>query len=395
MRLPEFHGDPLNYPEESWKTYEANISLAYEGSGLTDKTDITEGMKRAHLIAGLKGKAARFIELNPEIRTLPYQEALLKLRRYFKRFESHSYEDLGRLKQKPGESVMEFVARLKAAVNALGPGEEFIETTKKKAREEGVEPVPEDVVKQRTEMFNDFNEGLVKHLFMKGIKDDYKIALRARQPRTLKEAVRIAEEQEQYDEMYGEVGSLNMTLVSSDYRNKASVVQQAAQQLQKLNQNSETQQGQSLCFYCGREGHFVRTCHLRQLDLQRPQQRWTNSTNRQPGSHRQQPGLQRQQNDTSTRRTPRMPTGDRIPRHGSTSPRPTMSSSSGRSSPAPGTGRPQLFGEYQNSNSRNSFASSRQDKGWVDNHVKFADQKNGQRPPQRGGLALPRPILRQ
>jgi hypothetical protein len=314
MRLPEFHGDPQQYPNETWDTYEADLELAYAGSGVSK---VDEVMRKAHLLTGLRGPAARYLRLNPGLRTMPYWEALKTLRKYFRRFHAPGIEDLSRCKQKPGESVLEYVARLKDTLSTLGPEEEYVALTKKEAKdllksEEGVDLVEDEDIKESQRTYRKINEEMTKRLFLKGVRDEFKTALRNRMPKTLQDAIEIAEEIERYSSLY-EGASFNATLGrASDMSRSASphpgskreqdhVVKEASEQLRALNtsdrdprrnrssertrnspqgvpprysrssdRNDQFQEDdysrRFRCYYCGRQGHVVRDCQLKIAD---------------------------------------------------------------------------------------------------------------------------------
>jgi hypothetical protein len=248
MRLPEFHGDPQNYPNETWDTYEADLELAYAGSGVSE---IGETMRKAHLLTGLRGPAARYLKLNPDLRTMPYVEALKTLRKYFRRLHAPGIEDLSKCRQRPGECVLEFVARLKDTLSTLGPEEEYVALTKREAKtllktDEGVQLMKDDEVEESHRTYRKMTEEMAKRLFLKGIRDEYKPALRNRMPQTLQEAIEIAEELEKYTGLF-EGAAFNATAgrikdvsrSSSPVQNKErnTVVEQAAEHLRALNDN--------------------------------------------------------------------------------------------------------------------------------------------------------------
>jgi hypothetical protein len=92
-------------------------------------------------------------------------------------------------------------------------------------------------------------EEMAKRLFLKGIRDEYKPALRNRMPQTLQEAIEIAEELEKYTGLFegasfnATAGRIQDTSRSSSPQAKQSkeqnsVVKQAAEHLRALNANS-------------------------------------------------------------------------------------------------------------------------------------------------------------
>ncbi len=55
MKMPEFHGDPVRFPGESWKSYKDKLELAY--MGMVNPGAITDKQRVAHMLQGLRGKA--------------------------------------------------------------------------------------------------------------------------------------------------------------------------------------------------------------------------------------------------------------------------------------------------------------------------------------------------
>jgi hypothetical protein len=113
MRMPEFHGDPDKFSGESWKIYMNKLELVYRGMGNPDK--ITDQQRVAHMLSGLRGKAAKFLEIKPELMNKSSQEVSAIMEEKFGQSHIKNLLNLHTIKQKPGESVMEYAARLRTA----------------------------------------------------------------------------------------------------------------------------------------------------------------------------------------------------------------------------------------------------------------------------------------
>jgi hypothetical protein len=113
MKMPEFHGDPVRFPGETWKAYKDKLELAYMGMGKPDT--ITEKQRVAHMLQGLRGKAAKFYELTPDLIHKTPTEVSAILEKKFGRASIKDLMGIGQIRQKPGETVLEYVARLRAA----------------------------------------------------------------------------------------------------------------------------------------------------------------------------------------------------------------------------------------------------------------------------------------
>jgi hypothetical protein len=272
------------------------IQLAYEGAGVMELED---PIKRAHLLTGLQGKAKHTLALNPQWRHLSYKELLLQLRARFNK-PSHT-EDLGNIIQKPGETVLEFLARLREAIRTVKPQDFplFTEKQAKKAARQSdgeVTAIPEADMK---EIYEDAANDILFKYFMKGLREDlYRVVMQSR-PRDLKEAVNTAEEYEHYSEMFGisnRMAHLTLTEITTPID---STVAQASQQLTELNNRANTsreppagrQQTQSYqepptCFYCAKPGHYARECRKKARDRQQ-QRSMTDGSRLQP----RMPGL--------------------------------------------------------------------------------------------------------
>jgi hypothetical protein len=404
-KMPEFHADAKKFPHETWLGYETAIDLVYASAGALDAANApTDSMKKAHLLSGLKGNAARFVELIPEVRTLSYLETKQKLRSYFKRFGAPRDINLSQLQQNEDESIFEFVARLKAAVRSINPGEEFTEIGEAKKElklagagqqgedsKEVVLSTPEEIT-GRQKRHSEISESIALNFFLKGVRPEFKLALRVRTPKTLKEAQEIAEEQEELMvKMNDQMGSLNLTVGAPHVSRTVDVVEQSAKDLQALNnqpvpdvKNPEkkprarsrpqqpryratpaerNQEDRHLlllsitCYYCGKAGHLLRECKQKDRDLRErrrllPARRAAPARNSEPAARR-----------TRARRMDGSPSPAQSPVRGMHS----RSTTATRGTSKPRGGQSQDTGRSS----------------WTDNTT--SEPKNGSRPTQRGG----------
>jgi hypothetical protein len=299
MRLPKFHGDLINHPEESWQKYLNQIDLVYRAAGLTDPTDI---MKHAHLLSGLEGKAKQYYEANPRLNDLNCDELKEDLKKKFDKPNLQGLMEIGKLLQKPGESCAEFAARLKEAAKAINVEDDYVLVTKREALAAAEVAGEQDNIRVRKEAVEAhlreqqlFMEKFVFHHFVRGMSEKIRRIILPQHPRTLEKALELAEAEEQYLETYG--GLLNEREVNSTHRDET--VLEAARQLQALNvskdksndkeneykgarakrpfssssrpqghlkdkHNIKTAAHQDLrCFFCARPGHIARDCKTR------------------------------------------------------------------------------------------------------------------------------------
>jgi hypothetical protein len=370
MRLPEYHGDPLKFPHETWDDYELTIQLAYEGA---EATDLNPKIKRAHLLTGLQGKARQVLTLNPHLRELEYEELLKQLRNKFNK-PQHK-QDLGNVVQKPGESVLEFVARLKEAVRTVKPQEFPLyskEDAKKLAKkDENAEVVSDVAVK---EIYKDAINNVLFKYFMKGLREElYHVVMQAR-PKDLTEAIGIAEEHEHYSEMFGHDASRMSHLTLTDSPPTDHTVNQAAQQLQALNRSKPREGLQKFdptfvkCYYCDKTGHLARECRKKTLDLHQ----------RKYMSHNNDPPVQ-----------PRMPGLRPVRAQASGGPYPSF----GNQGKNPNKDAFYKENGYTTYDRQDQQAEVRQGTlRFRQPMVQISQSKNGVRLPQGAGIAIPKPL---
>lgn len=201
MRLPEFYADTQKYPNETWADYERGIQLAYDGAGVTN---LDPKVKRAHLLAGLKGQAQLYLRYNPQLQHMEYPEVLQQLRNHFDRPNWHSFGNIGTIVQKPNESVAEYVHRLREAAKMILPEEvEYTAVTKKEAKsrtkeDESVEAVPESQVQREAEMYASVVDKFIFRFFLHGLKEELKQTVLNSETTSLRDAIIVAEKREHY-----------------------------------------------------------------------------------------------------------------------------------------------------------------------------------------------------
>jgi hypothetical protein len=405
--LPEFHGNK----GESWELYEMNIQLAYDGAGGEPSEP---NVKRAHLLGGLRGEAAIFLELNPHLRRLSYEEALKALR---KRFDQPSWKQIGELRyirQEAGESARSYADRLRKAVRILDPGMEYAVATKKEVKQEessgeNIEAISEEELGRRKQFYAEPINKLIFMYFMTGLREGLQQAVRAALPRTLEDAIRVAEQHESYMELYHELGRLNLTMRNANPESpedkksehsqhnygRSRTIQQAGEQLRALNTNLPTDRATGntyredrqkpylkvdfrpniRCYNCQKEGHFARECRSPRRENNYPRKVYQRM----------------EQNEPSLRRTmsimPRSaPEEQRSNDHPAGKPNKwPRAKSSDRHNPERDRRRVRWDDDSPPSHKRASSENRQQGV--------FSQQKNGGRPPQRGGLRpLPRPL---
>lgn len=295
--FPEFHGDPLKYPHESWDLYKIGIDLAYLGADRS--APFPDDVKKAHILSGLKGPARRYLTVNPKLLTMTYAQVVANLEKRFNRSNVKTFLNINEITQQPGELVMDYASRLQEAVKILkrqhdytrlvqvpvssatdssasaaptnstgsttggsgGDGNSTTGTGGSNQPPQPSAPVPvvalppgivvktEAAIEMENEVYDEFRDSLLFMHFIRGLRPEFKIAVSARHPQTFQAALQIAEEHERYIEIYGGgsasgAAHLLMNAYPSPVQTFASLqdpaVAAVAKQLQALNHPTTT-----------------------------------------------------------------------------------------------------------------------------------------------------------
>lgn len=407
FQFPEFHGDIGKYPHESWELYLIGVELAYKGY---PKDAFDDEAKKAHLLSGLKGPARKYLTVNRTLMDLPLDKVLLTLEERFNRASVTDFVNISDVIQQPGELVIEFSARLQEAARVIRkdkfiPVIPMIKTELKKESDSAADgegdtvEIDSNKLKTKKEkdeanrMHDEFLDAVLFPHFCRGLRPEFLAAISAAQPRTFKEALRVAEDKEKYMELYGGRSrrahfSANVVMDTPDYPKefRDPEVATASRQLQALQQPSGVQFEQPpferarfdrpnsdptgretrTCFYCKKPGHILRDCRIKTRDLQ--QQRMSTASN----GHTQTFVSPRMSDMPSEGRNPTRPESSRQSRQPTRGNQRTYDGFVYDTPPGSRTRNPNL----QTFNNKPRFNAS---------HVP-ENSKNGERPP-RGGHA--------
>ena len=289
VKLPTFHGEPgQKGGEENWKAYKNAIELCYV---VSDTKPVTDAQRVAHLLVGLTGKAKKFLDLHPELRKKSYAEVDRVFTEKFGKASAKNLLDINKIVQRPGESVLEYVTRLKEAAEILQE-DSFSPTI---ATQEQIENMDEDEIKRLNvftqdeynkarSLVNDaFNKLMMPH-FLNGLKKEMREVVMQSRPTTFEAALKTAEEYEKYQETFGCInpsGGGNISHLHAHDPSEDNIIEEVAEQLQGLNvkENTSGTSGSHdprkeqdprynnmemrRCHYCQKIGHLKFQCRLR------------------------------------------------------------------------------------------------------------------------------------
>jgi hypothetical protein len=223
LRLPEFHGDLTQYPEESWAQYEINLELAYKVAGIKPQEDLTEEQRAAHMLQGLQGKARKFLEYNPALHRRSLNEIKTVLQNRFGRYGYSGLINMAAIVQKPGEMVMEYLARLRIAAEGMLDNIKNVTVMDPDEAKDNPDIDPSSTMSEtdyRAELliYEKARDVVILPHFIKGLRPEIKIGISSSRPRTLAAAVKAAEGHEAYLGQYGgyELGDVYLAEAPDD-----------------------------------------------------------------------------------------------------------------------------------------------------------------------------------
>jgi hypothetical protein len=377
LRLPEFHGDPAQFPEESWAQYEMNLELAYKVAGIKPEEDLTEEQRAAHLLQGLQGKARKFLEYTPSLHTKSLNEIKTALQNKFGRHGYSGLINMGTMMQKPGEMVIEYLARLRVAAEGIMDNIRNVTIMDPAVARDDPDVDPNNTMtegeyKKELAIYEKAKDVVVLAHFKNGLRPEILAGIASIKPRTLAAAVKAAEEYEAYLGLHDNYSAGRISLAAA----RDDIVYGVSERLKNLNKNSfqrnkpdrvapiRRQENNRIegiiCHYCRREGHYQRDCRQKKKDQE------NDAEHRNKGSN--------QADKTSDNKI-----HNRVPRNAPPAPplQPRM---------------PNLRSQGSNANNHQKRDSRQPGKSagastWINQAHR---QKNGERPPPtRGGLKIP------
>jgi hypothetical protein len=200
LKMPLFHAESETYPEQSWEGFEMALRVNRMAAG---KNDLNDEVLKGQLLSGLRGKAQRFLECNPELLTKPYEEVRRILKEKYSDTGVHDLMQLHTVVQQPGESVSDFLTRLRKAAKPLLDRQPIIDMLERFSQES--EEWSPEMIRYAQEMGNTVKETMdtfLYHHFMRGLNDKIKAGLGTAQPKDIYEAQNLAERQEKFLGLY-------------------------------------------------------------------------------------------------------------------------------------------------------------------------------------------------
>jgi hypothetical protein len=224
--MPEFHGDPVRFPGETWKNYKNKLELVYLGSA--NPGAITDKQRVAHMLQGLRGKAAKFFELNPDLVKKNAKEVSQIMEKRFGKASVAMLMEMSNIIQKPSESIMEFVARLRTAGEYIQEEQRDV-TIVTKEEYEKIDPAV--LATRKVWVQEEYDKEMAIHkqvldkyllpFFLRGLRPEIKSVIIHKNPKNLDEAIREAETHEQYAEAFGSFAQMNINNVNGTHESYA------------------------------------------------------------------------------------------------------------------------------------------------------------------------------
>jgi hypothetical protein len=265
IKMPEFHGDPMRFPGETWKSYKNKLELAYMGMGKPE--NITDKQRVAHMLQGLRGKAAKFYELTPNLIEKSSKEVNAILEKKFGKASIKELMAISQLIQKPSETVLEYVARLRAAAAYMNEERRDIRIVSKAELDALDEAEKRNVWTQEAydktveDQERNTEEFVLLH-FVRGLRETLRKEVYPKNCPTLEIAIREAEGYERYAEAFQDLRDIDINTLEGDLD---FVHKEAGPAVQGWNsfspvlssQGYPPEQGGWSCHYCGCKGY----CH--------------------------------------------------------------------------------------------------------------------------------------